>query len=288
MIYNIENNFLKVKINSVGAEIVSIQYQNAELIWQAQQPWKRHAPILFPIIGKLKNNHYIYQNKIYSLPQHGFARDKEWICTLHSQTIAEFELTDDENTLAQYPFHFSLIIKYELINTQINITFTVFNPHHSDLPFSIGFHPAFNTFKQLNKCYLKFFPEKNSLKRTLLKDGLLSHQYEIIQLQQKHILHLNEELFIQDAIVLEHPEIQEIQLCCDDWYYQININGGNCTNWGIWTKNNCSEFICIEPWMGIADSQEIIHNNILHKKDIILLPPYQNFQWQVQISIGLL
>lgn len=285
MTYTIENTILKVRINSKGSEITSIHYKNKELLWQANVPWQRHAPILFPIVGKLNTDRYLYQGKLYSLPQHGFARDKEWVNTLHTSSTAEFELTDDEDTFIHYPFHFSLITKYELLNTSISITYTVFNPYHEYLPFSIGFHPAFNTFGKLNTCYLKIYPEKKSIQKNLLKNGLISQQQEIIPLQDQSILPLHEHLFENDAIVLQHPNIKEIKLCSDEWDYSISIHGDDCIHWGIWTKNNCSEFICIEPWMGIADEEIKNTPDIIHKKDIILLPPYQTWTWRIQITI---
>ncbi len=283
MDYIIENSFLRVKLNSKGAEITSIQYKDTELIWQGSEPWKRHAPILYPIVGKLKNNEYIYKGNKYSLPQHGFARATEWLCTLQTQTSIEFELTDNENTFIQYPFHFSLIVKYTVINTQLHISFIVFNPDHDPLPFNLGFHPAFNTFSKLNNCYLKIAPEKKFIQRTLLNNGLLSDKKDTLLLNN-NTLYLNESLFDNDAIVLEHTLIEEIQLACNDWKYQININSRNCKNWGIWTKKQCSDFVCIEPWMGIAD-EEITNQNILQKKDIILLSPYESWRWNIQITI---
>ncbi|HPQ09645.1 MAG TPA: aldose 1-epimerase family protein [Bacteroidia bacterium] len=281
MFYQIENNYLKVKFSSQGAEIVSIQYKNQELIWQALPVWKRHAPVLFPIIGKLKNDSYIYNSKIYSLPQHGFARDKEWINTFHSENLCEFELTDDEQTFQNYPFHFSLIIKYQLIQSSLKIHFHIFNPHHSVLPFSIGFHPAFNTFGNLNNCFIQFIPDKTFLYKTILKNGLLSNQKEKLLLENS-TLYLNEDLFSNDAIVLENPDISAMILSNPEWNYSIKISPNGCKNWGIWTK--CKDFICIEPWMGIADS-ESTSGNLLKKKDIILLLPYQHFDWYVDIDV---
>ena len=117
MVYELKNKFLSIKINSFGAELCSvISTETAtEYIWQADKTiWNRYAPNLFPIVGKLKNGSYTYQNKSYQLPQHGFARDNEFICIEHSDSVIVFELTANEELLTLFPFHFNLQIKYVL------------------------------------------------------------------------------------------------------------------------------------------------------------------------------
>lgn len=286
MVYTLNNKTIALKVNTKGAELISLLYKGKELLWQANDPWKRTAPILFPIVGKLKNNQYRYLNAIYTLEQHGFARDKEWLCTSINvkQGKIQLELTDDDETFSKYPFHFSLITEYSFIDdNSIKIHFKVFNPHYNVLPFSIGFHPAFNTFNDLDNC--KVFFKGHSiplpLKRTLLKDGLLSDEKEIISDDTNIKLQAN--LFENDAIVLENAGINEAILSNNNWNYQISIKS-NCNHWGIWTKPKCTNFVCIEPWMGIADNLNT-NGDILNKKDIILLEAYQFLEWDVEIRI---
>ncbi len=283
MIYTLKNNHLEITANSSGAELISLIYKEKELLWQAKDPWKRHAPILFPIVGKIKNNRYIYKHQTFALPQHGFVRDKEWLCTLCQNNTIEFELIDDDISFQQYPFYFSLIVRYKLEQSALNISFNVFNPYHYYLPFSIGYHPAFNTNGNRHSCYLKIISNHNTLERTLLQDGLLTSEKEPLKMS-KNMLFLNEELFVKDAIVLENTDIQEIILCNDEWNYEIQVKSLNCKNWGIWTKKNCANFICIEPWMGIADKEDV-SGIITEKKDIILLSPYQEWSWNIQIKV---
>lgn len=289
MEYSLRNEYLHLMVSTKGAEIVSLKYNNIELIWQAEKEWQRHAPILFPIVGKLKNNQYTLNEKIYSLPQHGFARDKEWLCTLHTDTILQFELTDDDETFKMYPFHFSLLAEYELQENVVKITFKVFNPYHSILPFSIGFHPAFNTFGQLDECYLKFNRKNKSLSllRSFLSEGLISKQKESISFDKTEVkkLQLSTHLFDNDALVFEDGGIESIALENSSLNYSIQVSASNCRHWGIWTKSNCNKFICIEPWMGLADTTD--HDgNFFNKKDMILLDAYQSWEWGVEIKLG--
>lgn len=281
MTHIIQNNILKAQFSNNGAELISLKYYDNELIWSAQEPWKRHAPILFPIVGKLKDDFYYYQNQKYFLPQHGFARDKEWLCTYQNDNTIEFELTDDTDTFKYYPFHFSVIVRYQIIDTSLYIHFCVFNPYHYPLPFSIGYHPAFYLPDSLNNYTLSFFPSQKEIKRTLLTNGLLSHQKQIITLQNSQLtLHSN--LFSNDAIVIENTDISKISMQFKNFI--LNLHTGNAKNLGIWTKPNCNNFICLEPWMGIADVEN--HNHIIEqKKDIILLPAYQRWEWEIIMNI---
>lgn len=280
----IHNSILKAQFSNKGAELISLKYYDKELIWFAQEPWKRHAPILFPIVGKLKDDFYYYQNQKYFLPQHGFARDKEWLCTFQNETFIEFELTDDADTFKYYPFHFSIIAQYSLNNNSLNIHFQILNPYHYPMPFSLGYHPAFYLPHQLNNYYLKFLPHQQEIISSSLNNGLLTHLNNTINLDNS-TLKLNTSLFDNDAIVLEKQNIEEIQIHNDKDDYYISIISKGLKNWGIWTKPKCNDFICIEPWMGIADVEN--HNHIIEqKKDIILLQPYQIWEWDILISIN--
>lgn len=285
MQYGLQNKILKLVVDTRGAELVSLQYQGKELLWQAQEPWKRYAPVLFPVVGRLQNNGYSYQNKWYTMPQHGFARDKEWLCTAHSSTYLQFELTDDEETFLQYPFHFSLIAEYHLLSeSEIKILFKVFNPHYVELPFKLGFHPAFQTFDELDACFVEL--QGNNLhfpiKRCLLKNGLISSDQETVF--EKPCMSLYTSLFEKDAIVLENRGITAITLGSSKWTYRILVEAKNCTHWGIWTKPLCEKFVCMEPWVGAADT-EGASEDILQKKDFVRLPAYQHWQWEVGICV---
>lgn len=283
MNYIIKNNFLEAVFQSKGAELISLKFQKNELIWTASEPWKRHAPVLFPTVGKLKDDSFIYQNQKYTLPQHGFARDTEWICTFQNSDTIEFELTDNEETYKIYPFHFSFLIKYQLINSAIHIYFQIFNPYHYPMYFSVGYHPAFYLPFQLFNYKLKFYPHQNHLVRSVLNQGLINSEKKHINLHHS-TLELNTELFDNDAIVLENTNIENLALFCDEQNYSIKIYTGKCRNIGIWTKSNCEDFVCIEPWMGIADYENT--TQVLgQKKDIITLPAYQSYNWSVIIEI---
>lgn len=287
MVYELKNNFLSVKINSFGAELCSVISNETatEYIWQAYKTiWNRHAPNLFPIVGKLKNGSYSYQNKSYQLPQHGFVRDNEFICIENSDSVVVFELTANEKLLTLFPFHFSLQIKYALVQNNLKVSYSVFNPDNSILYFSIGAHPAFNcplSNDEVFEDYELIFPNKNSLIINNLNDGLITEQTKIIELDHNR-LPVSQQLFDKDALVFTNHQIDEVHLISKKTKKGVALKSFNWPYFGIWTKKQTSQFVCLEPWFGIADS-EYATGDFKTKTGIIKLEPEQNFDCEFEL-----
>lgn len=286
MQYSLRNKALQLIVDTQGAEMVSLQYQSKELLWQVQEAWKRYAPILFPVVGRLKNDGYTYQNKWYTMPRDGLARDKEWLCTARSQTHLQFELTDDEETVLYYPFHFSLIVEYHLLSeSEIKIVFKVFNPHYVKLPFKLGFHLAFQTFDTLNTCFVELQGNNLHFPITccLLKNGLIcSYQAPVFE---RSCISLRTSLFEKEAIVLENKNITAMTLGSSKWMYRISVAAMNCTHWGIWTMPFRLKFVRLGPWVGAPDTEEA-PEALLLKKGFIYLSAYQHWQWEVRVCVS--
>jgi galactose mutarotase-like enzyme len=285
MQHNLQNEFLKIKVNLFGAELCSVidTKTNFEYIWQAGNEWKRHAPILFPIVGKLINNQYEFKDKLYNLPQHGFARDLNFTLISSNTNQLIFELNSNENTKSNYPFEFKLQIVYTLENNRLKINYTVINQSNSDVYFSIGAHPAFNTtYKGCNLNEYSLLIDKTKLISTKLYNGLIEKKHEDIEIKN-NFLKLNTSLFDNDAIVIENNQINKIELLNNAKTHSIKMY---CENWpyfGIWTKPNNTKFICIEPWYGITDTSS--HNQqFINKKGIIKLNPYSAFECGYSIA----
>lgn len=270
----IHNSFITATINSYGAELTSLKKKfGSEVLWQADRNvWPRHAPVLFPIVGRLKSNKFTYHNAEYSLAQHGFARDNEFVVIEQSPTSAAFELTANEDTLKSYPFHFSLIISYELKDDQLLISYRVLNPDNKDLYFSIGAHPGFSCKQVADDSLANYYLEFsgiNTLTIEKLNDGLLQNECYDIELENSR-LPLSVALFENDALVLKNNQINSVKLCSTKSNSSVEMI---CKNWpyfGIWTKKGSDAFVCLEPWFGITDS--IGHQgNLLEKEGIIHL-----------------
>ncbi len=280
-IYQLKNNELTVKVNSFGAELSSVfsSKNNIEYIWQAKpEIWPRHAPHLFPIVGKLKDSCYIFLNKSYQLPQHGFARDNEFKCIEQDETSLTFELKASDETLKQFPFDFSLKIVYRLIENKLLTHYEIFNPDLNQLYFSIGGHPAVNCPLQQDESfndYSLLFPDKKELVINALHEGLIKKETKTLTLNNNK-LSVSKSLFDNDALVFMNSQIEQISLVSEKTSHGVTME---CFNWpffGIWTKKNSEHFICLEPWHGIADIENSDFN-FKNKTGIMTLETQQKF-----------
>ena len=289
MNYEIKNEHIKVKIKSFGAELNSLQKidEDLEYIWQGDSKyWNRHSPILFPIVGRLKNDSYTYQNQKYNMTQHGFARDKEFEVIKNEADFMEFRLKSDEKTLLIYPFLFELYISYTLVKTKLIISYKVVNKNADEMLFSIGAHPAFNwTLKEDEKKenYFLEFENIKETKRYFLNDkGLVYDSVDLKIIDNK--IALNEELFKNDALVFEDLNIKTLTLKNSINENYIKLNFENFPYLGIWSKPTGAPFICIEPWFGVADDENS-NQNFEDKKGIITLQKDEIFSYFYSIEI---
>ncbi|PLY11090.1 MAG: aldose epimerase [Arcobacter sp.] len=288
MQYKISNTFLEVSIKDLGAELCSLKkkYDSTEYIWQGDEKyWNRHAPILFPIVGKLIDNEYTYEDTTYQMGQHGFARDKVFQVFIQEDDYICFKLEDSIDTLKFYPFKFELYLGYRLINSTLQVSYKVVNKSKETMLFSIGAHPAFNwPLEKANKSDYYFeFEDTNELERLPLTQDGISDNKEILDLENSK-LYLNEELFKDDALVIENLENKTITLKNSQDTRSIKMNFDGFDYLGLWSKPSGAPFICIEPWHGIADF--IGHNKKLEeKKGIITLLANEIFESSYTISI---
>ncbi len=287
-VFTVSNSIIKINVNSKGAELISLQSidSNIEYLWQASpQFWGRHAPVLFPIVGRLKDDEYFYQNKSYQLSQHGFARDKEFTVIDQKSDSLQLELQADTDSLSKYPFQFSLRISYYLHGSSLTTAYKVENNGDDILPFSIGGHPGyacpFDKEEDFENYRLEFSND-DSLKRYLLKDGLLSGDTELVELKNG-VLSLNYDLFEKDAIVLKDLKSQKIRLVNKEGK-GIVFSSEGFPYFGIWTAKRGAPFICLEPWHGIADSVQHT-KQLIDKEGIIKLKPGGGFKCEYSVEI---
>ncbi|MES2566638.1 MAG: aldose 1-epimerase family protein [Bacteroidota bacterium] len=288
-IFQLQNKQLTVTVNSFGAELCSAISNDTkiEYIWQADPSvWARHAPNLFPIVGKLKGGQFTYEGKFYSLPQHGFARDNDFICVEQKEDYLLFELTANESFLQNFPFQFRFQIGYHLSGNRIDVNYTVFNSDNQDLYFSVGAHPAFNCPLQKNESFNDYelvFPNTDSLTINTLNDGLITHHTKEIALDN-HTLIVSKELFDNDALVCMNQQIEEVKLLSSKSGHGVSVVSKGWPYYGIWSKKGTEQFVCLEPWYGIAD-----HENTMEafekKTGIIKLTPEQTFNCSFEILL---
>lgn len=277
-----------VLINLFGAEICSIKNrQGLEYIWQADPAfWARHAPVLFPIVGKLKNDTFTFENKNYSLTQHGFARDMKFENVFADESSCVFRLTSNSSTLKCYPFAFIFEIKYQLVGNCISTFYKIKNQTEIPIYFSVGAHPAFNcplvNNDSFEDYYLKF--EKPEFVLSTIANGLRTGEKIKLTIGKNKLL-LSEELFDHDALIFENNQINKISLCSLNTNHQISLNCKGWPNFGIWTKKGSNKFICLEPWFGIADD-ETTDRQIITKKGILALAPFNEFNCSYSLTFS--
>ncbi|MCT7610014.1 aldose 1-epimerase family protein [Aliarcobacter butzleri] len=274
MNYEIKNSFITAQIKSFGAELNSLKKcdENFEYIWQANSKyWARHSPVLFPIVGRLKEDSYFYKNKKYSLSQHGFARDKEFEVVQNEADFIEFRLKSDEKSLEFYPFFFELNICYKLDKNSLIVLYKVKNKSDEKMYFSIGAHPAFNT--QVGD-FLEFENIKTT-KRYFLDEKGLIYKNQDLNLENSK-LYLDKDLFKEDALVFNDSNIKQITLKNIENRSRVKVKFDNFPYLGIWSKPNDAPFVCIEPWFGVAD-EENANQKIEDKKGILSLEKEEEF-----------
>jgi len=283
---HISSDALRVSINDHGAEICSIKNKaGTEFIWQAdKQVWARHAPVLFPIVGRLKNNQFIFEEKTYDMGQHGFARDQVFELKESDATSCTFELRSTAASKRTFPFEFIFRISYRLDGNTLITNYTVTNPSQEALLFSVGAHPAFiyplSKNEKQEDHYIEF--EAEQLEITELANGLLTDKKQQLKLANKRLF-LSPKIFENDALVFENGQIATVTLGSVSSDHKITMR---CEGWpyfGIWSKPG-QNFVCLEPWYGIADAE---HSNqqLTDKKGIMKLGAGEEFCCEFLLEI---
>ncbi|MDF2586184.1 MAG: Aldose 1-epimerase [Anaerocolumna sp.] len=266
--FTLSNNELTLEFKSLGAELSRITDTKTkkEYLWNADPTyWKRHSPVLFPIVGSLNNQAYSYNGKTYSMSQHGFARDMEF--TLISQTDTEiwFRLSSSEDTLKLYPFQFILEIGYQLLGRKIEVMWKVMNNDTKTMYFSIGGHPAFMCpldGNGIQSDYSISFDNTGKLNYLAINEkGLVVHTKEPKTLDtniidDKSYLPIDSHLFDDDALIIENSLCHQVSLVDKEKNPYITVTF-DAPLFGLWSpaKKN-APFICIEPWYGRCDSSD--------------------------------
>ncbi len=261
----LENKELQIELNTLGAELTKVYSKETKLdyLWNGDSKfWKRQAPILFPFVGKLKEDSYFVDNKSYELSQHGFARDAEFEITFQNDSEVIFELSFSQKILLFYPFKFQLIIHYKLIENQLQIKYSVINKDVKDLYFSIGAHPAFKcpltAESKFSDYYIEFeYNEKPNQFLLNQKNGLRIEKPTSKKIGNK--LELDYALFAKDALIFKDIQSKKISLKSNKHHHGIDFEIDYWQFFAFWTKQNAS-FLCFEPWMGAADLENTDQN----------------------------
>ena len=268
----LQNTKLKANFSELGAELISLVNLTTgkEIIWQGNPDfWGGQSPVLFPTVGALKDDQYIFDGQTYEMPRHGFARREIFEVKNSSENEVIFELYSDDETLKFYPFEFSLEIRYTLTENKLTVSYQVKNKSEKEMYFSLGAHPGFAIDTENGLKYDDYeiaFSDDEQLEIHPLIDNLISKETQTIELKNK-ALPLSYELFANDALVMTTMKSQELILRNNQNENQVIFTFSNFPYFGIWAAKN-ADFVCLEPWQGIADLED--HNQELTEKFGIL------------------
>ena len=286
--YSISNNVVSIEVNNRGAELQSLYHKQhgIEYMWTADPAyWAKKSPVLFLIVGGLKENTYDYAGKAYQLNRHGFARENDFDLSEQSSDSLTFSLKGNEQTKLVYPFDFLFSVKYTLEENKLHVSFIVENTGDENMWFSAGAHPAFavplvegTTYEDY---YLQFDEAENADRWTLSKDGLI--EKAIPFLHDQSTLPLKKELFYKDAIVFKDLRSSSIAIASDKTQHGVKVGFTGFPYMGIWAAKDAG-FVCIEPWCGIADS---VHSSgkLEDKEGTISLAVRRQFERTYSIEV---
>lgn len=287
--FSIENQQLKIVVNPKGAELQSIYHKGhrLEYLWKGDPAiWGKHSPLLFPIVGTLKDHTYYYQDKSYTLGRHGFAREMEFQVEEQGPDAITFLLLSNEETRAVYPFEFELRVIYRLAPNGLATTYEVKNSSEEDIWFSIGGHPAFNVplveGTNYTDYYLEFEEKETAPRWPISDEGLIKPQPEDLLVNTRK-LPLEKSLFYRDALVFKGLSSTTVTLKSDKTARGLEFDFADFPFLGIWGFKD-ADFVCIEPWCGIADSTDA-DQQLTHKEGIQQLEPDSIFErtWTLAI-----
>lgn len=262
----ISNEYLTVKIKEFGAEITSVVDNRSgyEFMWQGDPDyWGRQAPVLFPIVGRLKNNQYEYKGKTYEMTQHGFARDSVFEVVDAKENFAAFSLRYNEDTLKKYPFEFELEIRYTLKDRLVEVEYVVKNVSNDEVMYyGVGGHPAFNVSQKVDENGEPEFDEisvRLESNEEVVSLPLSANAYldlENATSQDPTSKELTHESFKEDANIYMVKSGTKTILTDRTENVEVHLDNREMEYVGIWSPYPArGGFVCLEPWAGITDTE---------------------------------
>ena len=296
-LFTLENDELLVTVARRGAELTRIYDKKAdrEVLWCAEPSvWNRHAPVLFPFVGKCYEGAYVHDGKEYGMTPHGFARDMDFEPLLCDMDECWFRLKDTPETYEKYPFHFEVEIGHRLEGRTIEVMWKVANTDSGEMLFMMGGHPAFQVPEGKNIYDFTFEFNRRGCREGQFTDCLHylapnANGYEKEELQGD--LKLSEgrvpltKGFFDTALtyMFDEAQVSSVSLMVDGSPY-VTLECSDFPYLGIWTMEATHPFVCLEPWYGICASDGY-KGELKDRRGIISLPGWENWQKSYQIRV---
>lgn len=269
---------LEIKTIDKGAEIISVKLNGQEMLHDAQSFWNRHSPVLFPIVGKLKDGKTIIDENIYEMGQHGFARDMEF----ENISKNSYILKSNEETLKKFPFEFELYVSYEVDENTLKTQYKVVNKDNKIMYFGLGGHPAFKCEYSKNDCEIEFENIENNIEFYQLENGLVKPEaIDKSEFMNDNKIVLNKDIFKNDAIIMKNISSNKVVLK-ENNKSKLEFDFSGFKYLALWSKED-APFVCIEPWINTADKLNST-GNFKDKEDISILKPGQEFVCEYKVK----
>ncbi len=280
MIVKIIDGLFSAAIDTTGAELKSFYNAecNDEIIWQRDpEVWGGSAPVLFPIIGRMRNGKYTRDDKVWGMPKHGLVRKQNWTVVEQEQHRVVMRTVANEYTRQHYQDDFTFDVEFKISGRSLEVNYTITNNGSETMLFSIGSHPAISLpmedTKLTDYCIEFNRPESGTIRR-LTSDGLLSAEPET-KLDNMTEIPITRDLFTKDALFLTGLASDQITVANSKIRRRIAVKTGGAPDLGIWAFPG-AEYVCIEPWYGYDDPED--HDGIFeHKPGIMKLAPRATF-----------
>ena len=293
MKYKLSFRGQQAEIDSHGAELVSfLDREGTEYIWCGDPAiWPGRNPLLFPIVGNLKDGAVLFDGQRYEMSRHGFARDHEFVLVEHAEDRLVLELRESEATLARYPYPFSLQVCQQLQENGFSTGFRVENTGDRPMPFCIGAHTAFRCPIREGESFADYeivFEQPEVASRICLTPaGLIGHAEREPFLNGEDRFALDHELFARvDTVILENLSSRGISLRHKETGRGIHMEFEGFPMLAFWTKGaEKAPFICLEPWHGCAavDNES---GEFRDKPRCITLAPGESISFQYNVFVG--
>ena len=274
---------LKIEVSNRGAELTSIKFNEKEMLHDGKEYWDRQSPVLFPTVGRLRDNKTIINDKTYEIPQHGFAKDMEFELIQETESTKVYRTKSNEKTLKMYPFEFELYVEYTIKEDALTVKYKVINKDEKDMLFGIGGHPGFKIDLKQEDYYFELEKKEKHIEFMEVEGSYISNNPAKNLLRDDKIIDIQKDSFINDAIMIKNFNSKTITLKQKkDNKKILEFNMADFPILAIWTIPNAS-YICIEPWFNYAD--RVIETGYFKDKEgVKTLRPNEEFSCKFSVK----
>ena len=278
----LSNGILSLAVDEKGAQMRSLKDERTgrEYLWQADAAvWGRTAPILFPAVGKMHGDGYIYAGKRYPMAKHGFLRDAEFTADELREDYLVLSYSPDENVKKCYPFKFEFLAKFALDERTLVFAYEVENKGKEKMYFSLGAHPGFNisfgdkvVFEKEESLTALYFNEADRPNENVAPVALCG----------ENTLEITKDFFGAGSLCFPPVKSESVSLVSEDGEEYLHMHFGKVPHLWLWAKAG-APYICIEPWHGADETVPV--ETLKEKKGIISLEAGKKFVFEIKIEV---